>query len=244
MGDKLKSRPVVSVAMATYNGEKYVRDQIDSILFNLQDNDELVISDDGSTDQTISIIKSYKDPRIKFFDGPHKGIVKNFENALRKCNGDIIFLSDQDDVWLSKKVDVVLEHLSKNNCSCVVHNAFVMDEALKTNLYESYFDFRKPLSSKVGNIIKPAYLGCCMAFKAEMLGFILPIPENIEMHDRWIGTICNKYGNVDFIEDKLIKYRRHNSNASKMKRNGVIKIANNRMRLLRSVGKRAKDVRR
>ena len=89
---------MISVCMATYNGEKYLREQVGSILTQLGENDELVVSDDGSTDSTIDILKSYNDPRIKIFinTGRH-GVNSNFENALRHADGDYIFLSDQDD---------------------------------------------------------------------------------------------------------------------------------------------------
>ena len=89
----------ISVAMATYNGEKYIKKQIESILINLNKDDELIISDDGSKDKTLDIIKSIKDKRIKIISGPKQGVIKNFENALNNCTGEYIFLSDQDDIW-------------------------------------------------------------------------------------------------------------------------------------------------
>ena len=96
---------MTSVCMATYNGQKYLREQIESILCQLSANDELVISDDHSTDSTVDIIRSYGDSRIKMYANElTKGVTHNFENALNKSKGDIIFLADQDDVWLPNKI--------------------------------------------------------------------------------------------------------------------------------------------
>ena len=108
----------ISIAMATYNGEKYIKDQLDSILVQLGKDDEIIISDDKSTDQTTEIIKKYikEDSRIKLLEGPQKGFVKNFENALLNCSNEIIFLCDQDDIWLENKKEKVLE--KKNEPSC------------------------------------------------------------------------------------------------------------------------------
>ena len=96
-------REKVSVAMASFNGEKYISTQIKTILENLTENDELVISDDGSTDGTRRIIEGFNDSRIRLLEGPKQGVKKNFENAIRNCSGKYIFLSDQDDVWMCGK---------------------------------------------------------------------------------------------------------------------------------------------
>ena len=99
-----------SIVMATYNGEQYIKEQIDSILINMKENDELIISDDGSKDKTKQIIAEYqnKDKRIKLIDGPHKGVKQNFANAIEKANGKYIFLSDQDDIWKKDKIYKVI----------------------------------------------------------------------------------------------------------------------------------------
>ena len=93
-----------SVCMASFNGERYIKEQIDSILLQIGEDDELIISDDGSTDQTVDVICSYRDDRIKFVRNVNRhGCIGNFENALRVASGDFIFLADQDDIWLSDK---------------------------------------------------------------------------------------------------------------------------------------------
>ena len=121
---------MISVCMASYNGEKYIKQQIDSILKQLSDEDELVISDDGSTDNTLSVIQSIHDKRIKLIhnQGEH-GYSRNFENALKNSKGDYIFLSDQDDVWKDNKVETILPLLKKY--AFVVHDTEMTDENLK-----------------------------------------------------------------------------------------------------------------
>ena len=221
----------ISVAMATYNGEKYIVEQIDSILSNLKENDELVISDDGSQDKTIEIIKNYDDQRIKLFNGPRLGVKKNFENAIKKTTGDLIFLSDQDDIWNENKVEIVLNELKLNpKASMIVHDAEIIDSNSKEILYDSFFDYRKSKKGIIPNIIKNSYIGCCMAFKRELVKYIIPIPEKIEMHDQWIGIINElKCGESSFISKKLIKYRRHENNVSKLEHYPVMKMIRNRV---------------
>ena len=125
-------RPKVSVAMATYNGEKYIKEQIQSILDNLMQDDELIISDDGSNDKTLDIISAFNDDRIKVINGPKNGIKQNFSNAIEKTTGDIIFLSDQDDIWMKDKVKKVLEQFEKkSDVTLIVHNAKIVNEKLE-----------------------------------------------------------------------------------------------------------------
>ena len=118
---------MISVCMATYNGEKYIREQMDSILQQLGEGDELIISDDLSSDKTVEIIKSYKDKRIKLYiHGDNHGFVRNFENALVHADGDIIFLSDQDDIWMPDKVKVTIAALA--NCDFTVSDCITINE--------------------------------------------------------------------------------------------------------------------
>ena len=180
----------ISVAMATFNGEKYIEEQIDSIINQLETIDELIISDDGSSDNTINIIKKYKksDDRIKLYYGPKNGVKQNFANAINHCNGKYIFLADQDDVWYDNKIDKVLDAFATSSATCVVHNADIVDENLK-KIDKSYFEYRKSGKGKIKNIVKNTYIGCCMAFNSSIKEKILPIPNDIEMHDQWIGIL-------------------------------------------------------
>ena len=219
----------VSVAMATYNGEKYIKEQINSILKNLGQDDELVISDDGSKDNTIRIIQEYQkeDSRVKLFEGPKKGVKQNFANAIEKSNGEYIFLADQDDVWNDNKVKEVLKVFEEKGVTLVIHNCEIVNENLeKTD--KTFFEFRNSGKGIIKNIWKNTYIGCCIAFRASMKDKILPIPNDIEMHDQWIGIINEKYGKSYFLDECLIKYRRHGDNVSKMKHYGLGKMIRNR----------------
>lgn len=229
----------ISVAMATFNGEKYIKEQIETILENLSDNDELVISDDGSTDNTLDIISDYNDSRIKLISGPKKGIKKNFENAINNCEGDYIFLSDQDDIWNSNKIEEVMKVFHEKNVMLVIHDAKIVDS--DNNLLEkSFFSYRNSGKGILKNIIKNTYIGCCMAFSNKLRNKIIPIPDNIEMHDQWIGLISELYGDSYFLNEKLISYRRHENNNSKMQHYKLKKMLKNRIILIFNLIRRKK----
>lgn len=225
----------VSVAMATYNGEKYIREQINSILENLNSNDELIISDDGSKDQTLNIIKQYQinDKRIKLIKGPKLGVKQNFANAIQNTKGKYVFLADQDDIWMKDKVKIVIDTFKKNNSTLVIHDAQVFDSENKKTLYESFFKYRNSGPGIIKNIYKNTYIGCCMAFDSKIKEKILPIPNDIEMHDQWIGIINDLYYNkATFIRDKLIIYRRHLDNVSSLEKHNLVNMIKNRIRLI------------
>lgn len=201
---------MISICLATYNGAKYLKPQIDSIIIQMGPDDELVISDDSSTDGTIELIKSYRESRIKLLDKcSFHSPVFNFENALKAAAGDYIFLSDQDDIWLPDKISVMAEYLQ--NYDVVVSDCIVIntDESI---LYPSFRDFIKAKKGFIRNFVKNGYLGCCIAFKSQMLKYYLPFPKGIAMHDIWIGLISELFADVIFIPEKLILYRRHEGN--------------------------------
>lgn len=202
----------ISVCIATYNGEKYLKEQLDSILSQLSGEDEIIISDDSSTDKTLAIIDSYHDERIRVFPNQkfHSPIF-NFENALKHARGDYIFLSDQDDVWEGDKVKIILPYLSRY--SLVVSNCSIIDKDGKL-IREAYFNDNMPKEGVFRNIVHNNYLGCCMAFRKELLRVALPFPAKIAMHDIWLGLCASAFFSTIFIPDKLIRYRRHGNNAS------------------------------
>lgn len=203
---------MISVCMASYNGEKYIKEQIDSIICQLGNADELIISDDNSSDKTKEIILSYNDDRIKLLDNIYgKGPKANFETAIEHAVGDYVFLTDQDDIWSKNKVELILPFLSKYDL--VVHDAIIINEN-KELVLGSYYSLLHKSSSFWGNLYKTRFLGCCMAFKREALQYILPFPKRVEMHDYWIGMIVSIRGRLIFIDSKLIMYRRHGDNFS------------------------------
>ena len=223
-----------SIVMATYNGDKYIKEQIESILINMNEMDELIISDDNSIDNTRNIIKQYikKDKRIKLIDGPKKGVKQNFANAVQASKGKYIFLCDQDDIWMDNKIKTVLKHFESQNVSIVIHDAQVVNESLELTM-QSFFEYRNSGKGIIKNIFKNTYIGCCMAFETELKKYILPIPNNIEMHDQWIGILGEIKGKGSlFLNEKLIKYRRHSNNVSQMMHYGIFKMINNRLKFI------------
>ena len=204
---------MISVCIATYNGERFIREQIDSILRQLSSDDEIIVSDDGSTDDTISIINSIDDKRIRIIEGPRKhSPTLNFECAMKEAKGDYIFLADQDDVWKPNKVEVCMKWLQEYDC--VVSDAEVTDSNLNP-LYLSLYAIMQVRQGHIYNTVwKNGYTGCCMAFRRNILEASLPFPKDIPMHDIWIGNVAAYKYNVKFIPDKLILFRRHKETIS------------------------------
>ncbi len=222
----------VSVAMASYNGEKYIKEQLESILSQLEEEDEIVISLDPSTDSTQTVIESIKDQRIKLLQGPQKGVKKNFENALMHCQNEIIFLADQDDIWLEGKVEQVLLAFEQG-VSVVMHDAKIIDNDLHT-IYASFFERKNVQTGIVHNLIKNGYMGCCMAFRKDLLQYILPIPEYIYMHDQWIGMVGDKVGKNVLIHQPYLLYRRHGDNVSDMQHGSLKEMINKRAQMIKA----------
>src|SRR5574344_839195 len=205
---------MISICIATFNGEKYIKQQIDSILCQLTRTDEIVVSDDCSTDETLTIIKNINSPIIKIYTnkGEH-GYTPNFENAIGHSTGDYIFLSDQDDIWEKDKVKIMMESLKTNDF--VVSDAKIVDKDLNT-MYKSYYAIRKPNKSLIGALYQFGFLGCCFAFRRNILTRALPFPKNHLKctHDNWIYLIAKTFFKVSIINQQLILYRRSGDNTS------------------------------
>ncbi|GAB3793517.1 glycosyltransferase family 2 protein [Spirosoma humi] len=202
----------ISVCLASYNGERYIKQQLNSILLQLNSEDEVIVSDDGSSDNTIKVICSLQDQRIKIYNnsGP-RGPLSNFESALERATGDYIFLADQDDIWLPDKILIYRPLLDKYDL--VLSDCHVVDKE-GVMLKKSFFDYRGSRPGFWYNIYKNSYMGCCMAFRREIFSYILPFPKNIYMHDWWIGLLVEVRGSVFFCHHPTINYVRHGSNAS------------------------------
>ena len=202
----------ISVALAAYKGESFIEEQLRSILAQLSPCDEVVVSDDFPQGKTKDVVVRIgkEDGRIRYVEGPGKGLIKNFENAINVCTGDYIFLADQDDVWLPDKVEKVCEKLDAG-ADLVLHNAMVTDGKLKIE-NTSFFKSHGTKTGFFNNIVKNSYMGCCMAFRKGLKEKIMPFPENLPMHDQWIGLIAEKTGKVSLVEKPLILYRRHGNN--------------------------------
>lgn len=218
---------MISVCIATYNGEKFIKEQLNSILNQLEINDEIIVSDDKSTDNTIHIINSFNDPRIKIinFNRNKTGyknselVSSNFENAIKNAKGDYIFLSDQDDIWREDKIKVISPLLDKNDL--VISNAnLIINGQVNHNKY--WFTDKLPIKNYC--LRRGKYHGCCMSFRKEMLKYILPFPQKLTLHDSWIGLICELMGRTYFINMPLIFYRIHQNNASTINNSFIYKL--------------------
>lgn len=207
---------MISVCIATYNGENYIRQQLMSILPQLSEDDEIVISDDHSKDRTNEVISSVNDPRIRLFT--HDVTIEakftidrstyNFANALSHARGDIIFLCDQDDYWLPEKVQTMVSLLASSDL--VMSDCLIGDETLNTT-GQVYSDIRPFRTGTLTNFLKSHYLGCCMAFKREVYQKALPFPKHGVAHDLWIGLTAERYFKIKYTKQPLMIYRRHSN---------------------------------
>lgn len=213
----------IDILLATYNGEKYVIDQIESILNQTYKNIRLLISDDCSTDNTRQILEQYqkKDNRIIIFmQERNLGYVGNFEFLLKQVKNKYYMLSDQDDIWLPEKIEKSIECLKQNNADLVFGDLKVVDKDLNT-IYESFGDFMK-LNRKIKKCIsnyKVNYLyncvtGCTVLAKSETISQILPLPHTSKylVHDHWIGLMVSLNGKLAYMTEKYILYRQHGDN--------------------------------
>ncbi len=205
---------MISVCIATYNGEKYIKEQLDSIINQLDQNDEIIISDDGSSDRTLNIIESYNDNRIVLYKNSFKDVVLNFEFVIGKSKGDYIFLSDQDDIWHKDKVKCYMECFLKNSNVTLLISDFQIIDQNGMHL-DGVYNKNKFSNSLVKNVIANNFIGCAMAFTSNTKNAIMPFPKNIAMHDWWIGTCSKIYGEICFIDKKMHFYRRHGNNVTK-----------------------------
>lgn len=203
--------------MAIYNGEKYIKKQLESILLQLGTDDEVIISDDGSTDNTLNIIEAVADKRIQLLKNQtFKSPIFNFENAIKQSFGDIIVLADQDDIWGLDKIEYIKNNVHENIVWLTMYNGNCIDsddKVIKNDLFE-YLDVREGLLS---NIKKNSFMGCNMAFSRELLKYVLPFPKDIPMHDMWLGSCAYIFGEVKFLDKHVFSYRLHEKNFTNRK---------------------------
>lgn len=208
----------VSVCMASFNGQAFIEAQINSILPQLNKHDELVISDNSSTDGTWEILQKYhrKDNRIRLFKNNHPGVIGNFENAIAESQKELIFLCDQDDVWQPNKISVMKNYFQSHpQITVVVSDLIIVDNDFQT-LIPSYQALRHTKPGFWHNLLRSSYIGAGMAFRKELKAVILPIPTNVPMHDMWIGLLADHQKGVAFIPEKLVFYRRHGLNTTEI----------------------------
>lgn len=216
----------ISVAMCTYNGEKFLKEQLESILLQSKPVDEIVICDDKSTDKTVTIIETFLKQypkKITFYENENNfGAIKNFEKCIELCSGDIIFLSDQDDVWYKNKVEKLIGDFQKDEKALLIFsNGDLIDDngnMLSGNLWEKWGFTKQQQNKWLNNTRAFGYLirndnkitGATVAFKKQLKPHILPfeLPNNF-WHDAWLGIIASGFNGLRLNNECTIKYRVH-----------------------------------
>lgn len=223
----------ISVVMAVYNGESYVWNQIDSLLRFLSCKDEIIVSDDSSTDGTRLIVESLHDKRVVLLPQSDRlGYQKNFERAISFASGKFIFFSDQDDICLPERISRSLQALETHGC--VFGDAIVTDESLH-HTAPSYFAQKGTYNFTALHLfLKPSAIGATMACTRSFLSSALPFPRGVP-HDQWISVLAAARGELQVVLTPLIMYRRHLGVASLTglaKKRPLLLIAQERTRLL------------
>lgn len=202
----------ISIALVSYNAEEFIKEQIDSILLNMDKDDELIISDDGSDDNTINIINEYvkNDNRIRLYQIEHSGCNANYENAIKHCSGEIIVLSDDDNVWFDNKLQRTREIFEQDKkITLLMHDCQVVDQHLN-EIEPSYIAYNNAKPGLWRNFWHSRYGGSLIAFRKELNKYLLPFPKHISFfYDDWIGMMATKHGKVLFINEILSKWRRY-----------------------------------
>ena len=218
---------MVSIALATYNGEQYLKEQLDSILEQSYTDIEIIACDDCSTDSTPKILEEYqkKDSRFKFYINERNlGFKKNFEKCISLCNGEYIALSDQDDVWTKDHIECLVSKIGENDLIC--GNAYLSNSDLTdsgTTLFDTLdIDFL-PESKQAWffYLIHHGIIqGACTLFKKELIQEALPIPDSVRFHDYWLSLVAATNNGIKYLsENCLLYYRQHGNNVTENKKN-------------------------
>lgn len=238
------SGPVrVSVAMATYNGARHVEEQLQSVLEQLHEHDEVVVVDDASTDDTLAVLATVTDPRVRVLPMPrNRGYVRAFETALRETTGDVVLLADQDDVWLPGHRDLLVDALRTHLVAASNLVLLGSGEPLSSPLGRPGWRLRAADSerrwSNVAGVVaglRP-YYGCAMGVRREALEVALPLPDFLtESHDLWLALLGNLAGSLRHVEEPTLQRRVHDANATPDRPRGLRPALESRVMLLRAV---------
>ncbi len=214
----------VAIALASFNGAKYIEEQIVSIQANTYEDWQLIISDDGSTDNTLDIIKKLQinDPRIVLLESETPlplGFCQNFNKILTyifKHQYDVFFLSDQDDLWRPEKLATQLEMLSDQKIPQLIYTDLEIVDKNIIKKETSYFQFHN-INPEQGQIlqyllIENCITGCTISGNRKLLESALPFPKTVYNHDWWLALIASCTGSISYINQPLTKYRQHSSN--------------------------------
>lgn len=225
MSRNSKDMVCVDIVIGTYNGARYLQEQIRSIVSQTHTNWNLYIRDDSSKDETVSIIQSFakNEPRIQVVrdDLGNLGVIGNFNCLLEKTQSDYVFLSDQDDVWCAEKIELSLDRIRElesqhgQEVPILVHTDLVMVDQELQVLSESFFAFRN-LNSQSASLAQllaqNIVTGCTIVANRALLLKALPIPLDSAMHDSWLALVAATFGKIGFLDQPTMLYRQHDSN--------------------------------
>jgi glycosyltransferase involved in cell wall biosynthesis len=214
----------ISIALCTYNGEKYLAEQLESLANQTKQADEIIICDDCSNDKTEGIVKQFESKLpIRFYrnDSSLK-VIKNFEKAANLCSGNIIFFCDQDDVWEANKIDVLTNFFIQNpETELLFSNSELVDSQLNPlpkDLWESVRFWKKQQADFQNNKAIDVLLhgnritGCTMVVSKKLIEQATPFPTDVDkgfIHDYWLAMVAAHNGKIALIDLKLTKYRQH-----------------------------------
>ena len=230
----------ISILLSTYNGEKYLKEQLDSLFSQSYKDFEIIARDDGSSDETINILKSYN---IKILDtDKNLGAKLSFSTllnyAVKNTDADYFMFCDQDDIWKSDRIDNTIGTMKKiektnSDLPLLIHTDLeVVDEKLNV-LNKSFWKYEKrdPSLNSINRLIMQSTVtGCTMMINRKLAEMSLPISENSIMHDWWISMVASSFGKIAYLEESTISYRQHSSNDTGSKKFGlslILKMAVN-----------------
>ncbi len=232
--------PLVSIVLCTYNGEKYIKEQVDSLLNQTYQNLEIIICDDSSKDNTALILQDFNDIRIKcFYNKQNMGLAKNKEQCMMKASGDFIASCDQDDIWMPNKIECLITNIG--DCTLIYSKSTIVDEDLNIPNVDN-----NPILYK-GNNYKVFWFhnyvsGHTMLFKKSMLKHILPLPTKYVYPDHWISYICTANGSITYVDKSLVYYRQHSSQITKTQKNSFGLIGKLFYKIVKKDIKRRKEI--
>lgn len=217
------SRDTVRIVLATYNGETYLREQLDSLLGQTHRDFVVEVCDDGSADGTSRIVREYqrRDERIRLHEnGQNTGYVKNFLEGIKRSKEPYIMLCDQDDIWNPDKIEVTLRAMKREESARPGQPVLVYTDAVnfdsgtgKTagNFHKnSHLDTKKVDTAHL--FMENKIIGCTAMLNGAVLPYLQDLPEEIRVHDWWLALICSHFGGIAYVEEPTLLYRQHSGN--------------------------------
>lgn len=215
----------VGIVMATYNGEKYVREQIESILGNTYTEWKLWLWDDGSKDSTVSILKEYEEKYpgkiIVYQNQENLGVVQNFLLGAKRCDTDYIMFCDQDDVWKKDKIRKTLEAMRETEEKegadypvTVFSDVVVVDSELR-KIHPSFYQVSKLNTKKLDLnhlLMENKLIGCTIMMNSPVKKLLTNLPKSARVHDWWIALITSAFGKIVYLPEATMLYRQHENN--------------------------------